>query len=275
MNALFQFKLNVVFWLLFALLVSCYSLDHAAYVDDFLVTASERSFVIFAIARGINGVISVIQSAEVGFSFAVSATLAPGEILDPINDLIERFSLVMLTASAALWIFRILSDFILSPILLWLAMGLLILGQLMTQQQNKPGQFLGLLFSRLSAAAVILVTVFIGMAVATEAIHQSSLVQAEYQRSHQQLDENLLDLQQMNAELLGEPAPNTCEGMRDCAQYYAEKASQYAESISRSVITQIAIFVLETLLMPLFCIWLAARLITIYVIRRRPITNEG
>ena len=48
--------------------------------------------IIYGIARSINGVISVLQSAEIS---ALVGSVHPGELLDPMNDLIERFSTVM------------------------------------------------------------------------------------------------------------------------------------------------------------------------------------
>ena len=51
----------------------------------------QRAFVTFALARTINGVISVVQGTEVALQPAgVGVTLTPGEILDPVNDLVER-----------------------------------------------------------------------------------------------------------------------------------------------------------------------------------------
>lgn len=48
--------------------------------------------IIYGVARSINGVISVVQSAEIS---ALVGSVHPGELLDPMNDLIERFSTVM------------------------------------------------------------------------------------------------------------------------------------------------------------------------------------
>ena len=48
--------------------------------------------IIYGVARSINGVISVLQSAEIS---ALVGSVHPGELLDPMNDLIERFSTVM------------------------------------------------------------------------------------------------------------------------------------------------------------------------------------
>jgi hypothetical protein len=58
---------------------------------------------VFAVARTLNGVISAAQGTEVALEpGGVGVVLSVGEILDPINDLIERFSAVMLIAASSL-----------------------------------------------------------------------------------------------------------------------------------------------------------------------------
>lgn len=61
------------------------------YVDEALVQA----FSTYAVARGINAVVSVLQSVSVGGSLGVAFDFSPGEILDPVNDLAERFAAIM------------------------------------------------------------------------------------------------------------------------------------------------------------------------------------
>ncbi len=76
-----------------------------AYVDEGL----KRSLISFASARALNGVISVLQGTQVAVSplgFGVSLTV--GEALDPINDLVEAFSSVMLMASVAFGVQKLL-----------------------------------------------------------------------------------------------------------------------------------------------------------------------
>jgi len=61
------------------------------------------------LARGLNGVLSVAQGTEVAIQPAgVGVNFAPGEILDPINDLVERFSWIMMLASSSLGVQQIL-----------------------------------------------------------------------------------------------------------------------------------------------------------------------
>lgn len=83
-----------------------------------------RALAGFALARATNGVISVLQESEVAVSPAgIGLNLALGQVLDPLNDLVERFSWVMLVALTSLGIQRVLIE--LGP---WL--GFQVLGSL-------------------------------------------------------------------------------------------------------------------------------------------------
>lgn len=80
-----------------------------------------RALTCFALARVTNGAISVIQESEVAVSpTGVGLNLALGQILDPLNDLVERFSWVMLVALTSLGVQRFLLE--ISP---WLGIQLL------------------------------------------------------------------------------------------------------------------------------------------------------
>ena len=71
--------------------------------DDYAEDALKRALATFAVARTLNGVISVAQGTEIALEpGGVGVMLTPGQILDPINDLVERFSSVMLVAASSL-----------------------------------------------------------------------------------------------------------------------------------------------------------------------------
>ncbi len=55
-----------------------------------------KAFIVFGSAKTINSVISLAKSAETGGTLALSASIHPGEFLDPLDKLIERFSDLML-----------------------------------------------------------------------------------------------------------------------------------------------------------------------------------
>jgi len=68
-------------------------------LDDALV----RSLSTFALARTLNGLVSVVQGTELNVTPAgIGVTFAPGQLLDPVNDMIERFSWVMLMSSVSI-----------------------------------------------------------------------------------------------------------------------------------------------------------------------------
>ena len=96
-------------WLLSVVLLLAAALSMTSFVDQRAEIEYEKLFqralITFALARTINGVISVVQGTEIALQPAgVGVTLTPGEILDPVNDLIERFSWIMMGATVSLGI---------------------------------------------------------------------------------------------------------------------------------------------------------------------------
>lgn len=76
-------------------------LDDAA--QDNTLPTFQRALATFAVARALNGVISVAQGTELAIQpVGVGVTLGVGQILDPLNDLIESFSWLALLACVSL-----------------------------------------------------------------------------------------------------------------------------------------------------------------------------
>lgn len=92
-----------------------------AYLEDGLSKAAWA----FAAARTANAVISVLQSFVIQGSAGVivdaGVEISPGEILDPVNDLVERFSWVMLASVTSLGVQQFLLD-----IMPWFAVRVLL-----------------------------------------------------------------------------------------------------------------------------------------------------
>lgn len=76
-----------------------------SYSHDYLTESIKSTGIIYGIARGINALVSVLQSSEISVML-VSVNI--GELLDPLNDLIERFSHVLVVALGALVLQKIL-----------------------------------------------------------------------------------------------------------------------------------------------------------------------
>ena len=61
-----------------------------------------RALAAFAVARGLNAGISLLQGTEIALQpMGVGLTLAVGQVLDPVNDLVEHFANLTLFAAVA------------------------------------------------------------------------------------------------------------------------------------------------------------------------------
>ena len=82
-------------------------IDHYSheYLDEALTTGA----IVYATARGINAAVSMLQGTELEVFFA---TVSIGEALDPLDDLIERFSALLLIALGSLAAQKILLEIV-------------------------------------------------------------------------------------------------------------------------------------------------------------------
>jgi hypothetical protein len=252
----------------------------AAYVGEFDNRASEyfnetlkRAAFTYAITRGINGVVSVIQETEVAFSPAgVGVTLAVGEILDPINDLIERFSLVMLISTASLGIQKILLEMGIwfgFRLLLTFSMFILLTGIWFRNLRRIDLISLGY---RLIVVALVIRFCIPAVAVASSVIYDTFLKEKyiESTRSLEDIkaeikDPNLLDSKRETTE--GDPGfwtnlkkiyKNTKESMD-----IRRKLDLLKDKVSNSVkhiVNLIVVFLLQTVIVPLLVLWALIKL---------------
>ena len=89
---------------------------------EYLDQTLKRATIAYGLCRATNALVSVLQEIEIGFEVFGTITLSPFEWLDPLNDLVERFSWVLLAAMASIGIqeffIRLLPDSIINFILL-------------------------------------------------------------------------------------------------------------------------------------------------------------
>ena len=106
---------NKLLLVIFTLLSLCLALSFT--IDDNAKKLVDESFkqsvIVFGSAKALNAVISLAQGTQINLPFV---TVAVGEILDPINDLVEQFSLVMLASMVSLGIQKILLNFVTTDI---------------------------------------------------------------------------------------------------------------------------------------------------------------
>lgn len=223
-----------------------------------------RALVAFGIAKGLNGVISVAQGTEVALQPAgIGVNFTPGEILDPINDLIEQFSWIMLASTASLGVQRILLNISVWPWFSGLVVMLLLV--VIASYWYKPLQQASW---RAMLVKVMLVFVFLRFSVPLIAI-SSELVYAQflaeqYVESSQQLEQTTDRINIINqAEEPRAPARKKQSIIDTVKEMYSSTAAamdidarieQYkhaASDATKHAINLIVVFIFQTILFPL------------------------
>jgi hypothetical protein len=244
----------------------------------------QRAFVTFALARTINGVISVVQGTEVALQPAgIGVTLTPGEILDPVNDLVERFSWIMMGATISLGVQNVLLDvsawWIIQGLVTALAAWLLI-------RLWYPGQ--GSQLNRILFRRVLPLLLFIRFAVPVMLIANDMLYQEflehRFEQSTEIITEAGRELEKIKAESSQESVPDEDDGMLDSLTRAwsstvntidlsgrLQRMQAQAAMVIEHLIQLSVVFIFQTALLPVAFLWFFVQ-----VIKRllRPIRSE-
>ena len=233
----------------------------SAYVDS----AFKRALVSYALARGLNGVISVAQGTEIAIQPAgVGINFAPGEILDPVNDLVERFSWIMLLASSSLGVQKVLLSMsawqgLLVGVML-IAM-LLIGAHLFLNRDRLQGRVHSVL-GRLFVLLLILRFMMPGIAIANQWVY-ATFLQQDYIQASAELEIAKNEISAINEEVVAERQAGPVGLIDKAKTLYQQirsvvdidhRLDQYgkaAQRISENSIRLIVVFLMQTLVFPL------------------------
>lgn len=244
------------------------------YTDD----GFSRALITFGVARGLNGVISVAQGTEVAVEPAgVGVIFTPGQILDPVNDLIERFSWIMLASTTSLGIQSLLLKIFSS-----LYFSLLVIGSL--------GMSLLLLWWHKSTSAVVRKVVYRGtmfllilrfmipmMAITSEGFYKLFL-EPEYIESTSHLKQTTETIGKINEQSqMQEQEGEELNWYENLIRSYestldslnidrrVEVVKQIVEKVTDHTVNLIVIFTMQTILFPLLFLWLSLKLIKMVI----------
>ncbi|MCK5639244.1 MAG: hypothetical protein KAJ19_00550 [Gammaproteobacteria bacterium] len=261
-----------IFLLLSALLAGTGAIDSKGetYIDETLT----RSLVAFGVARGLNGVISVAQGTEIALQPAgIGINFTPGQILDPVNDLIERFSWVMLASSASLGVQQVLLSVCSWYLFSWFMIGFLsVVAVLVWVPSVQQSVFRPLVLKSVFLLIFIRFAVPM-MAITSEFIYEEFL-SVQYTEAAAQLEKTTENIGQINRQtednLSSEDSNSAWSTAKELYRLAAsnidigQRVEQYkkaAENVSRSTVDLIVVFVFQTILLPLIFLLLAYLLI--------------
>jgi hypothetical protein len=242
------------------------ALDRAGF--EYTERSFKRALVTFAVARGLNAVISVAQGTEIAVEPAgVGVNFTPGQVLDPVNDLVEQFSWVMLASATALGLQRLLLELFATLgftgllAVVWLVVLVLLWLPHLAPRARAGLLRLGVLLLALRFAVPLLAL--------TGELFYSGFLHERYASSTERIEQVTGTIREINAGAEREaPAaevdPTLLDRVRRAYQSavaaldvgsYLQKYEQAAADVSEQVINLIVVFVVQTVLLPLLFLW--------------------
>jgi len=264
-------------WVMSALIIILLGLGSTNTIENIAESKLDASFTnaltTFAVVRGINAVISVVQGTEVAIEpGGVGVILTPGEILDPANDLIERFSWIVLAASTSLGAQIILLKIgttALADVLVVLSGSILLISIWTSILANSSWR--NILIK--SSVLVIFIRFLIPIVILTNEVVYSSILSPTYINSQEVLENVENDVQELQARDSSSVSDQSEEGFLGYIRGFIDRTTnsmnisaqykEYDEKIadaSKHIINLIAVFIFQTIVFPLIFLWLAIRI---------------
>lgn len=247
-------KLLILFFsIIIVILAFSFAIDIRAkeIIDDSLAQA----VIVFGSAKALNAVISLAQGTELDLPFL---TVAIGEVLDPINDLIEQFSLIMLASMTSLGIQKILMIFVTNKIFNIILTFCLIIVNIWLFLRFKKDERVRSLFFKVTVVLIFLrfAIPFIGFV--NEAAY-NNFVKPEY--NIERLNQNIIEAKEKVNRVTNETIMQKEQSSffdkvveKFDSAYYSKRVDEYrdaAEDSSRYIVDLITVFVFQTILLPI------------------------
>jgi hypothetical protein len=246
--------------------------------EEYFENAAKNAFIAFAAARAFNAAISVIQDIEIT---PVLVSIPIGQILDPANDLIERFSLVMLISTVSLGMQLILMKigyWLGFKILLTISLGVLLISLWASEEREIKYLKIGLKLIIISIIIRFCIPIA-GMATGRiddlfleqktkESIEALKTATTEIENL-EIVGEDQIEKMNVEEEVQGEEEPSMWDKFRGAyngakeQMNISKKMAQIKDTVVNTVdyiLDLIVVFLLQTIIIPIMVIWVLFRL---------------
>jgi len=253
------------------------ALDRRA--EEFYDASIRGGLYTYAIARGLNAVISLVQDVQIT---PFVATIPVGQVLDPVNDLIESFSWVVLVSIASLGIQKFFMEIgAWLGIQVLLGISLLVIAASLWLPDRRKGRGLMRAGARLLVLS-LLVRFCIPLVVAATGGISDRFLKERNDRATEAIEKTRNEIEfveQMQDEALQQAAPGAGEEPPEEADLWErvkgilrgsaepidlrarfEELRERVSSAIEHLVDLIVVFVLKTLIVPLILLWAVVRL---------------
>jgi hypothetical protein len=245
--------------------------------DDYFSESIRAATISYATARGVNAVVSVVKESHLELAPAgVGVTIAAGQILDPIDDMTERLSSIMVAAIASLGIQKI--GFEISKALAFKAIAIVLLLTIpllyldsstitaLLQPAIKLCLILLLLRFMLPASALISDSLYANwLQPGIEAsVKKLTIISKSYNEMSSMPAEQ--DKGFFSSMTIG--AADKVEKTRKAFMNMVENAENIVSALLQLMTAYLAIFIVQVLLLPLFMLWVLISLFKSRILNR-------
>ncbi|EDN68498.1 conserved hypothetical protein, membrane [Beggiatoa sp. PS] len=211
--------------------------ESTAYLDDTM----EKGGTAFLISRALNGTISVVQSFTIT---PFIGELSLGEVLDPVNDVVERFSWIMLTAVVSIGIQKLLMEIGVAVDLTWVilpALLLLFTSLLMTTKSSKH-------HLRINAYRLLLFVLLVRFAIPITGL-LGSYISTNF--LVEKRDESIQSIEKAQEKI----SEFSVQDVATSPKETLEELQKESEQIVAQIIKLSTLFLFETILFPILVLW--------------------
>lgn len=237
--------------------------DHtsAKIVDDSL----KEAVIVFGVAKALNAAISIAQGTE--FTAIPGLVIAIGEALDPLNDLIEQFSWVMLASITSLGIQKILSNIIVGDIYSIVLVCSILLFNIWLYVRFKQDEKVRGLYMRF-----VIILIFLRIAIPLMSV-ANTYIYEHYVKQDYNIEKTKMAVTRASNEInaINSATNAVNKGFWNSvtekfdSEYYKQKLSQYeaiAENASDNILNLIVAFIFKTIVFPLIFLFLLYKIVT-------------
>ena len=218
----------------------------------------KRALVSFGTARSISALLSVAQGTQVAVEPAgVGVNFAPGQILGPVNDLVEQFSHLMLVASVSFGVQKVL----ISIGGHWLVSLLLTIAAVLWSFFHVREHTVPAWVSKILVVAIVLRLAVPAVTVGTDVLFQHFLA-ADFAASQKIMEAGATNVKKLNppdpSQLGNQSLLDKLKGLIPQDLNISSRFDALlvaSEQLPEQIIRQMVIFLLQTLIIPLTLLW--------------------
>lgn len=237
--------------------------------DNYFSESIQAATIAYATTRGVNAVVSVVKESHLELAPAgVGVTIAAGQILDPIDDMTERLSSMLVAAIASIGIQKL--GFEIGEAVSFKAIALILLLTIPLIWLNSP-TLTTLLQPAIKLCLILLLLRFMlpASAIISDSLY-SNWLQPGIEESVEKLtvvSKSYDDMSSMTPEKnssffssMTAGAADKVEKTRAAFLNMVENAENIITSLLNLMTAYLAIFVVQVLFLPLFMLWLLVSL---------------